>query len=73
MDEQIIMNEEIEVAEELVKTSSGTGWKVLGGLLALGGLAFGGIKLWKKHKAKHGMVTIPCTTNDDSEDECPEE
>ena len=54
MNEQNIMenNEVIEVAEDIVKSGSGIGLKLVGGTLLLGGAIYGGIKLFKKIKAK---------------------
>ena len=54
MENQEIMtnNEVLEVAEDLVPTSSGKGLKVFGAVLAVAGLAFGGYKLIKNRKSK---------------------
>jgi hypothetical protein len=52
-EKNIITNEEVvEVAEEFVPASSGNGWKVLGGAVAIAALIYGGRKLWTKIKNK---------------------
>lgn len=54
MNEQNIMenNEVMEVAEDVVTSKTGTSLKLAGGALLLGGLVYGGIKLFKKFKAR---------------------
>ena len=59
-------NEVMEVAEEITKTNSGLGLKIIGGVLALGGAIYGGIKLRKKIKAKKEEA---CVMYDDTDDE----
>lgn len=57
-EENIITNEEVmEVAEDFVPARSGNGLKVLGGVVAIAGLIYGGYKLWTKHKAKKEQLT----------------
>ena len=71
---EIMNNEVVEVAEEVVPVSSGNGFKVVGGVLAIVGLAYGGYKLVKKliAKKKEQQDKIPAEY-DVSEDECVEE
>lgn len=54
MNEQNIMenNEVLEVAEEIAKSNSGLGWKIVGGVLVAAGVIYGGLKLKKKIRAK---------------------
>lgn len=62
MKNQEIM-ENVEVIEmepeELVSASSGSGLKLVGGVLILVGLAYGGYKLIRKLKAKKEQEAIP--------------
>lgn len=74
MNEQNIMenNEVLEVAEDIVKTNSGLGWKIIGGVLITAGTIYGGLKLIKKLKTKkeetqYGTLQSSC------KDECYEE
>lgn len=50
-EENIMENEAIETAEEIVSSGSGIGLKVIGGVVAIAGLTYGAYKLYKKHKA----------------------
>ena len=52
MNEQNIMenNEAIEVAEKITSSGSGHVLGIVGGVLAVVGLAYGGYKLYKKNK-----------------------
>lgn len=53
MNENITENNEVmEVAEDVVTSGSGIGLKLVGGTLILGGLIYGGTKLFKKIRAK---------------------
>ena len=69
--QDIMVNEEVmEVAEEFT-AGSGNGLKVVGGVLAVVGLAYAGYKLAKRIKAKkvqYGTPEVPVI----SEDECVE-
>lgn len=59
MENQEIMTtfEDVEVAD-VVEVSSGNGLKYVGGVLALAGLAYGGYKLFKRHKAKKEQAQV---------------
>lgn len=75
MENTEIMNTEVvEVAEEVVSAGSGNGFKVVGGVLAIAGLAYGGYKLVKKliAKKKEQQEAIPVEICE-SDDECVEE
>lgn len=58
MNEQNIMesNEVLEVAEEIAKTNSGLGWKIVGGVLVAAGAIYGALKLGKRIEAKREIV-----------------
>lgn len=45
-------NEVMNAAEDVMTSGTGTGLKLVGGALILGGAIYGGIKLFKKIKAK---------------------
>lgn len=45
-------NEVLEVAEDYVTSGSGSALKIVGGIAAVAGLAYGGYKLIKKFRAK---------------------
>lgn len=66
-------NEVMDVAENVVTSGSGTGLKIVGGALLLGGAIYGGIKLFKKLKAKkmkkEDLVDVAYT----EDDECDED
>lgn len=75
MENTEIMNEEfIEEAGEIVTGGSGHGWKIAGGILAAIGAAYGGYKIWSKKKADKKTLhytTIPVESTDLT-DECVE-
>lgn len=54
MNEQNIMenNEVLEVADDMARSNSGLGWKIIGGALIAAGAIYGGLKLRRKIKAK---------------------
>ena len=71
MNENIIENNEVlEAAEDVVST--GTGIKLVGGALILGAI-YGGIKLFKKLKAKKAEKDEPINAECVVDDECEED
>ena len=75
MNEQNIMenNEVMEVAEDVVTSGSGVGLKLAGGALILGGAIYGGIKLFKKIKAKKAEKDEAVDVKYTECDECDED
>ena len=74
MNENIMENNEVlEAAEDIVPTGSGTGLKLVGGALILGGAIYGGIKLYKKLKAKKAekedVFVAECTQYDECDED----
>lgn len=73
MNENIMENNEtMEVAEEMVTSGTGLGLKLGVGALILGGAIYGGMKLYKKIKAKRedGIIVV---SDEDIEVECEDE
>lgn len=71
MEENIMLNGEIEeVAEDCVATSSGNGLVKAGiGAAIIGGLIYGGYKLFSKRKAKkNNYATIEVTDEESGAD-----
>lgn len=73
MNENIMENNEaMEVAEEIVTSKTGLGLKLGVGALLLGGVIYGGMKLYKKIKTKKEDESI-VVTDEDIEIECENE
>lgn len=73
MNENITENNEVmEVAEDVVTSGSGVGLKLVGGTLILGGLIYGGIKLFKKIRAKRAEKDVAVDAEFTECDECDE-
>ena len=72
--ENMMENYEVtEVTEDCEDTNSGLGLKVIGGILATGGLVWGGLKLKKILKArKEEKCNTIIESNEETEDVEPE-
>lgn len=74
MNENIMENNEVlEAAEDMVPNGSGVGLKLAGGALILGGAIYGGIKLFKKIKAKRAEKAEAEIASHTECNECDEE
>lgn len=71
MENQEIMtnNEVVEMTEEIVEVGSGNGLKLVGGTIAVVGLAYIGYRLFKKFKPKKEK-TDPIEVVEYTEDVC---
>lgn len=73
MNENVNENEVLEVAENVIPNGSGVGLKLAGGALILGGAIYGGIKLFRKIKAKQAEKAEMVEAEHNEFDECEEE
>ena len=70
MNEQEMMNNEVMDVAEVTQNSSGNGLKVVGGLVAVAGLIYGGYKLLKKREAKKDESVVVITEDNIAETYC---
>ena len=66
-------NEVINAAEDVMTSGTGIGLKLVGGALVLGGAIYGGIKLFKKLKAKKAEKDDVVDVKYNDCDECVED